>query len=159
MIRLYHGSNVSIDAIDLSKSQIAKDFGCGFYLTEDKTQAMKMAQNATSRLQFGEPIINTYLLDETVLSDGSLKVKRFDDYTEDWAQFIYQNRSNRSRIQCHNYDVVYGPVADDKVGVQLRRFMEGYIDIPTLIKELKFERRTFQYFFGTELAISKLQKI
>ncbi|MCC8117600.1 MAG: DUF3990 domain-containing protein [Bacteroidales bacterium] len=159
MIRLYHGSNVSIDAIDLSKSQIAKDFGCGFYLTEDKTQAMKMAQNATSRLQFGEPIINTYLLDETVLSDGSLKVKRFDDYTEDWAQFIYQNRCNRSRIQCHNYDVVYGPVADDKVGVQLRRFMEGYIDIPTLIKELKFERRTFQYFFGTELAISKLQKI
>ena len=32
---LYHGSNVSIDAIDLSKSRTGKDFGTGFYLSAD----------------------------------------------------------------------------------------------------------------------------
>lgn len=159
MIKLYHGSNVSIEVIDLNKSQVAKDFGCGFYLTEDKGQALKMGQNATIRFLFGEPIINTFLFDERNLLDGSLKFKCFEYYTEEWAKFIYQNRCNRSRIQTHEFDVVYGPVADDKVGVQLRRLMEGYIDISTLVKELKFERRTFQYFFGTELAISKLKKI
>ena len=29
---LYHGSNVDIESIDLSRSSVGKDFGCGFYL-------------------------------------------------------------------------------------------------------------------------------
>lgn len=33
---LYHGSNMEIERIDLSKSRPNKDFGKGFYLTEDK---------------------------------------------------------------------------------------------------------------------------
>ena len=33
---LYHGSNVSIDAIDLSKSRPGKAFGKGFYLSADE---------------------------------------------------------------------------------------------------------------------------
>lgn len=36
MIKLYHGSNVEIDEIDLSKSKKGKDFGCGFYLNDDE---------------------------------------------------------------------------------------------------------------------------
>lgn len=33
MITLFHGSNVAIDEIDLSKGLRDKDFGKGFYLT------------------------------------------------------------------------------------------------------------------------------
>lgn len=33
---LYHGSNVPIDVIDLSKSRPGKDFGKGFYLSADE---------------------------------------------------------------------------------------------------------------------------
>lgn len=29
---LYHGSNLEIGRIDLSRSKVGKDFGCGFYL-------------------------------------------------------------------------------------------------------------------------------
>ena len=36
MIRLYHGSTVKIDVIDLKKSRPNKDFGRGFYLSEDE---------------------------------------------------------------------------------------------------------------------------
>jgi hypothetical protein len=32
MIKLYHGSNVKIEKIDLSKSKNGKDFGKGFLL-------------------------------------------------------------------------------------------------------------------------------
>jgi len=39
MLTLYHGSNVVIDNIDLSRSRLGKDFGCGFYLNPDKGQA------------------------------------------------------------------------------------------------------------------------
>ena len=33
MTRLYHGSNVVIEQIDLSRSKRGKDFGQGFYLS------------------------------------------------------------------------------------------------------------------------------
>ena len=36
MLKLYHGSNVTIDKIDLSCSRRGKDFGRGFYLNPDK---------------------------------------------------------------------------------------------------------------------------
>ena len=40
MIRLYHGSNVAIEHIDLSRSKRGKDFGQGFYLNANPDQAM-----------------------------------------------------------------------------------------------------------------------
>ena len=36
---LYHGSNVSFDEIDLAKSLPNKDFGKGFYLSDNSEQA------------------------------------------------------------------------------------------------------------------------
>ena len=41
---LYHGSNVEIESIDLSRSSVGKDFGCGFYLTASREQAERMGQ-------------------------------------------------------------------------------------------------------------------
>lgn len=41
---LYHGSNVEIEQIDLVLSRPNKDFGKGFYLTEDVEQARRMAE-------------------------------------------------------------------------------------------------------------------
>ena len=38
-MKLYHGSNIAIEKIDLSKGRPAKDFGRGFYLSDDKRQA------------------------------------------------------------------------------------------------------------------------
>jgi hypothetical protein len=35
-MKLYHGSNVAIGIIDLSKSRPGKDFGKGFYLSADR---------------------------------------------------------------------------------------------------------------------------
>ena len=38
---LYHGSNVEIQHIDLSKSARGKDFGKGFYLSENEGKPKK----------------------------------------------------------------------------------------------------------------------
>ena len=43
-IIFYHGSNVEIKTIDLSKSKPYKDFGRGFYLSADRKQAIRMAE-------------------------------------------------------------------------------------------------------------------
>lgn len=53
---LYHGSNISINKINLEMSKPNKDFGKGFYLSDNKNQALEMAQ-IKSVLLGGEPIV------------------------------------------------------------------------------------------------------
>ena len=75
------------------------------------------------------------------------------------AQFIFLNRNNRSSIQQHNYDIIYGPIANDYVGAQMMKYEEGDITLAELLEYLKYMKGiTFQYFFGTECAIAKLHK-
>ena len=158
-MKLYHGSNTDILQIDFAKSKPNKDFGKGFYLTADKHQACQLAEQ--SALFFGgEPVVNEYLFEENALKDGSLNVKIFDDYSVEWAEFVVVNRFNPSQQPMHNYDIVYGPIANDNVGVQIELFTDKLIDIETLINRLKFMQGiTFQYFFGTGKAIAYLHKL
>ena len=116
---LYHGSNINIETIDLNKSLHGKDFGKGFYLSDDEAQAMNMAKLKTS-LFGGEAIINRYEFDESILSSEVLNVELFTEYSLEWAEFILMNRKNHTDIPSHSFDIVYGPIANDKVGVQIR---------------------------------------
>lgn len=161
MLKLYHGSNVVIESIDLCRSRKGKDFGCGFYLNPNKTQAMEMAVRTFKRMQDGEPIVNAYLFDDSLLyNEGmSLSVKIFEDYSVEWAEFILMNRKNMTTTPAHTYDIVVGPIADDTVGLQMRRLMQGYIDIERMVEELRFHKPAIQYFFGTQKAIGYLKKV
>lgn len=146
-MKLYHGSNVSIDTIDLKRGRRGKDFGQGFYLSADAMQARMMAERTVDREESGSPILTTYEFDEAILTSVSdLKVKVFEGYTEEWAEFIMMNRNNKSREQVHDYDIVYGPIADDKVGLQISRYQLQYIPMTELIRQLTFVRPTFQFF-------------
>ena len=157
---LYHGSNVEVIVPDLLKSKPYKDFGQGFYLSADKKQAMRMADQKTLLLMVGEPIISEFEFDEALLHSGELNVKIFDDYSVEWANFILTNRDIHGQHPSHNYDIVLGPIADDGVTFQLRRYQSGVISIEELVSELQYARGiTFQYFFGSELALSKLIKL
>ena len=157
---LYHGSNIQISIPDLSKSKPYKDFGRGFYLSADKRQAMRIAEQRTLILQSGEPTVTAFTFDETLLHGGELKVKVFNEYCEDWAEFVLMNRDVAVTQPCHDYDIVYGPIADDGVTFQLRRYKAGAITLKELVKELQYSRGiTFQYYFGTQRALDKLTKL
>ena len=159
-MKLYHGSNLPIEAIDLTLSHKGKDLGCGFYLSDNYEQAFRMACLTVERTENGLPIVTTYDFDEKLFDDNTLDILRFDGYTEEWAQFVLSNRNNRKRENIHHHDIVIGPIANDKVGVQIRRFQFGDIDIHQLVKELTFHKGvTIQYFFATERAIKTLIKI
>lgn len=160
MLTLYHGSNVSIEEIDLSRSRRGKDFGRGFYLNPDKSQTMEMAMRTARRMMEGEPVINAYEFDEELLKDKSpLSVKVFPEYSIEWAEFVLNNRKNLGDTPLHSYDIVVGPIANDTVGLQMRRFIQGYISIERMIEELRFHVPTVQYFFGTEKAVGYLKRI
>ena len=159
MITLYHGSNVSIEQIDLSLSRKGKDFGCGFYLNANCQQAMDMAIRTTQRMRSGTPTVTAYLFDESILNQSGLNVKIFDDYSVEWAEFVLMNRKNTSDTPAHSYDIVIGPIANDTVGVQIRRFIMGYISMEKLIEELRYRgNHSAQYFFSTPKAINLLHR-
>lgn len=158
-MRLYHGTNVGFEKIDLSISKPNKDFGKGFYLSAELSQAEDMAKSKCDLLG-GNPVVLSYEFDESALCSGLLKVKTFDDYSEEWARFVIANRNNKSGQKVHDYDIVVGPIANDRVGLQLWRFLNQDIDLPTLVEKLKYMRGpTMQYYFGTEQAISCLRKV
>lgn len=119
-MKLYHGTNVDFQKIDLQKSKPNKDFGKGFYLSSEYVQAMDMAIIKTEQLETGAPIVQTYEISDYDFS--RLKVLKFNDYSEEWAKFILCNRNNMSSTPVHNYDVVVGPIANDRVGLQLWRY-------------------------------------
>jgi hypothetical protein len=160
MIRLYHGSNVTIEHIELTRSKRGKDFGKGFYLNADPEQAMAMALRTTRFMSEGQPTLTCFEFDETNAYEKGLDIKVFPDYSEEWAEFVVMNRKNNSDIQAHNYDIVIGPIADDTVGVQIRRYIMGYLSASALVRELKYKGdRAIQYFFGTSRAIELLKHI
>lgn len=155
---LYHGTNIAFDTIDLKKSKPNKDFGQGFYLSADYEQAMAMAKTKVEQLEYGTPIVLAFEVDETLME--KLNIKMFNEYSEEWAEFILLNRRNSDAVPAHNYDIVFGPIANDRVGVQLWKYETQSIDLPTLVRNLKHMKGiTYQYFFGTEAAIKLLKKI
>ena len=95
-----------------------------------------------------------------------LKSKPNEDFgrgfylSEEWAKFILLNRNNSTDLPAHEYDVVIGPIANDRVGVQLWKYENRSIDLPTLVRNLQYMKGvTIQYFFSTERAIKLLQRL
>ena len=108
----------------------------------------------------GSPVMNIFSFDEQTLTSGELRVLTFEGYTREWAEFIFLNRNNPSTRSAHSYDIVYGPIANDRVGVQIGKYEAGDITLDQFLENLKYMKGiTFQYYFGTERAISKLTKL
>lgn len=157
---LYHGSNVEIVTVDFQKSKVGKDFGVGFYLSPDLVQAQEMAEKKALLLG-GEPTVTRFEFDEeAAMDDANILSLRYDHYCIDWGKFVHKNRHNKTRDQVHSYDIIYGPIANDDIGMQLRRFDADLISWEQFVKELEHKGgETYQYFFGTERALKYLRKL
>ena len=154
-MKLYHGSNIQIDTIDLSKSKPNKDFGSAFYLSPDLEQAKEMAA-FKAELLGGIEVVTEFEIE----SFDGLRVKSFDSYSEEWAHFVYENRTEPNGKILHKFDVVYGPIANDRIGAQITRFKQGYITFAEFLERIKYIKGiTFQYAFCTKKAIDRLKKI
>ena len=155
-MRLYHGTNVDFDDIDLTMSNKYKDIGQGFYLTDIRSQAEELAAKE-SRLFGGYPVIQEYEFDESLLSGTDLKVLKFDKPSAEWAEFIFKNR-NRDYNFTHDFDIVIGHIANDGVAYLLGRYEEGTLTIEELSDKLDFKKLNSQYFFGTNKSLKYLKR-
>ena len=163
---LYHGSNTYIRTINLAMCRPYKDFGKGFYLTDIRDQAPKMALRV-SKIYVGNPVINTYEIDDNFRQIPGLYIKDFGNLTtEEWARFIINNRSrdfynHRDLLsnQDNKYDIVIGPVADDDMTLLFRQYKNEIIDFTTLLNGIIYKNVSKQYSFHTEKSISLLRRV
>ncbi len=154
---LYHGTNADIETIDLNRGLRHKDFGKGFYLTPDKTTAIRMAQKK-ERLFGGTATLITYEMDDAALH-SELKVKIFPEKAcVEWLIFVDANRDRKAVTPIHDYDIVIGPIADDGVVLQLTNFREGIYTPEQAAAQLQDRYLDQQYYFGTEQALRFLHK-
>ncbi|MCQ2311465.1 MAG: DUF3990 domain-containing protein [Paludibacteraceae bacterium] len=159
MLKLYHGSDVLIEKIDLTQGRINKDFGQGFYLTTLLEQAKEMAKRRARQSIGAQSVVTTFLFDDSCLNSGDLNVKIFPQVSAEWAQFILNNRHATRNGYKHDYDIVIGPIADDGVVQQLDLYELGMITMEQLVTSLHYRELNNQYYFGTERSIQYLQRV
>ena len=136
-MKVYHGSYTAIETIDFSFCQIKRDFGKGFYVTKFKDQAEVWATRKGKEYR-SEAIVTEFDFSELFFRDKDLNVLRFDNYNDEWLDFVILNRKNETEQQAHDYDIVEGPVADDKIATEIEKYIEGLISKEQFLNDLTY---------------------
>lgn len=153
MLKLYHGSNVEVRKPSLLKSRKNTDFGRGFYTTTQKEQAEHWTSIKMDRAKKGRRVVSVFEVDETILSNLEFKIREFHGPDEAWLNFVVNSRKGIE----HDYDLVLGPVANDKVFTVVNLYESGVINATTAIAELKAYKTYNQLSFHTERVIKELR--
>ncbi len=149
MSKVYHGSIEEVKHPEIRQPSHSLDYGSGFYATTSYEQAKRWVKRRMDDKGVSVGYVNVYELDDEAIKD--MKSLFFEQPTEDWVNFVRKNRTERNFT--HDYDIVYGPVADDSVYTQFTLYEGGIISMPTLIQELKTYKLVDQYLFHTERSL------
>lgn len=148
---VYHGSCCDFKEIDLSKSHNRRDFGKGFYTTILKSQSEEWAYRLSLRERKEKYFVYEFLFVES----EALGVKRFDSLNQEWLEFIKENRS-KGGLQ-HTYDVVIGPVADDRTMETVQLYIADILTAEEAVERLEYNQPNNQISFHTERALKHLK--
>ena len=154
-MKVYHGSDLKIETIDLSKCRIGTDFGRGFYVTKFLNQAEDIAARIAS-WHDTMPVITEFEFNEYAFEDKDFSVLRFDGYTDEWLDFIVKNRASIASKPMHDYDIVEGPVANDDVAARIYDYLNGDVTKAEFIEELRFKKPMHQICFCTTASLQML---
>jgi hypothetical protein len=157
-MKVYHGSDTYIEAIDFTKCKPNKDFGKGFYVTNIRQQAYDMAIRVAD-WHHKKPIVTEFEFNEYVFEYEEFNTLHFDDYNEAWLDFIVLNRNKLRRKAAHDYDIVEGPVADDAVSIRIDDYLDGVVSKTDFLEELKYKKKTHQICFCTFHSLQTIKRI
>ena len=137
--------------MDLSKSKDKRDFGRGFYTTTMCEQAEDWARALFDRYK-GDGL---YIYEMELELAANLSYKSFEGLSEEWLLMVKNNRT-LGGIQ-HNFDVVRGPVANDRTARTIALYIAGIINSNEAIERLKASRINDQVSLHTPIALSCLK--
>jgi hypothetical protein len=134
-MKVYHGSYLAIETIDFSFCKIKRDFGKGFYVTKFHEQAEVWAKRKGKENR-SDAVVTEFEFSAFFFGDKDFNVLRFDMYNYEWLDFVTRNRKNETDQQIHDYDIVEGPVADDKIATEVDKYIEGLISKEQFLNDL-----------------------
>ena len=151
-MKIYHGSIEMFECPEIRESNRTLDYGQGFYTTTSYEQAEAWVRRRVNEKRTSRGYVCAYELDESALQN--LKTLIFEQPTEEWVDFVMKNRTQKGYV--HDFDIVYGPVANDRVYAAFALYEGGLINKQALIAELKAYKLVDQYLFHTEKALQTL---
>ena len=146
-MKLYHGNHIEVKNPKILTSSRVGDFGRGFYTTSSLEQACRWAQIRAKQEDVSTGIVTIFEVSDTIFENSELRIKTFEKADEKWLDFVLENRKNTEFE--HGFDLVVGPVADDRVYVCLNMLEDGLADRETVIKKLKTYVLADQILFHT----------
>ncbi len=153
-MELYHGSTERVESPEIRIPNRTLDYGAGFYLTSSYEQA----ESWVRRKLKGNIVrgwLNVY--DYNPDAETELSVLSFDKPDERWLDFVMENRMNKDFN--HSYDIVKGPVADDRVYASFALYEAGILGKDALISELKAYKLVNQTLLHSEASLKTISFI
>ncbi|MDR2868535.1 MAG: DUF3990 domain-containing protein [Bacteroidales bacterium] len=157
-MKVYHGSYKKIDKIDLTLCRPHTDFGQGFYVTKFRHHAVEKAERE-GMYHKTEGYVTEFEFTDGEFTEWICNIKRFDSYTEEWLDFVAMNRDDSTRGEQHPYDIVEGPVADDKIQHRIKKYLKGEISKIDFLNQISHTEETHQICFCTINALQTLKSI
>ncbi len=154
-MKIFHGSLEIVECPKILQPNRKLDYGKGFYTTTSEQQSKEWVERCMRENEADGGFVNIYEFDDSKMLE--LKCLIFPEPTKEWADFVMANRTRKGFT--HDYDIVYGPVANDRVYLQFGLYESGAIGIDTLIRELKTYKLVDQYLFHTDKALATLHFI
>ena len=151
-MKVYHGSLEIVETPEIREPNRTLDYGSGFYTTTSSEQAEEWVRRKMKSNRVAKGFVNEYELDIDNLQ--SVKCLLFESPTDEWIDFVMNNRLNKDFV--HDFDVVYGPVANDRVYTCFALYEGGLMSKQNLLAELKTYELVDQYLFHTEQALQLL---
>lgn len=149
-ITIFHGTTSKFSAIDLSVSRNKLDFGKGFYTTTLRQQAHEWA----IRKARYEECDTFFVYQYAFAKKDDVKIKIFENCSEEWLDMIVRCRT--SPVIAHDYDIVFGPVADDSTMHTIQSYINGSISKTNALQKLTYAKVNNQMSFHTDKAVKCL---
>ena len=150
-MKLYHGSLEVVSEPRIITPNRTLDYGRGFYTTTSYEQAEQWVRRRKGT-QHTVGYVNVYELADILPDD--IKQLRFETPTEEWVDFVMRNRTEKGYE--HSFDIVYGPVANDRVYAAFALYESNLLDKEGLIRELRAYELVDQFLFHTEQSLQHL---
>ena len=152
-MKVFHGTTLIVDTPLVGVGRKNLDFGEGFYLTSIRQQAIEWAQRPINKEK--PQYLNCYELDICEISKNNYRYLKFGSYDDAWLDFVADNRMGV--YSGPEYDLVFGPVANDDVYETLQLYVNGAISREYTMERLKIKELFNQLVFKTDRALAFLR--
>lgn len=121
----------------------------------NKDQAVNFAEKVTARRETGIPCVSMYETAELEELKNKYKLLFFSEANEEWLDFVFANCNGS--YEGVNYDIIFGPVANDTIYRTFIAYEEGILTKDETIARLKVKKLYNQMTFTTENSLKELK--